>query len=111
MDIYKDLKKGPRGGGRELDGIVQHVLQANDGYLRRLGITHKTPETITATAVAAEVARTQDAIAAGLNAAVRGELPTTGPRGGAQRAPRYFVRRVGWHILDHTWEIENRVID
>ena len=21
---------------------------------------------------------------------------------------RYFVRRVGWHVLDHIWEIEDR---
>ncbi len=22
--------------------------------------------------------------------------------------PRYFVRRVSWHVLDHAWEIEDR---
>jgi hypothetical protein len=24
--------------------------------------------------------------------------------------PRYFARRVGWHVLDHAWEIEDRAI-
>ncbi|NOX63821.1 MAG: hypothetical protein GXP42_18035 [Chloroflexi bacterium] len=23
--------------------------------------------------------------------------------------PRYFIRRVIWHVLDHAWEIEDRV--
>jgi hypothetical protein len=35
----KDLRKGPRGGGRERDGIVRHVLGADAAYLRRVGQT------------------------------------------------------------------------
>ena len=23
-------------------------------------------------------------------------------------APRYFVRRAAWHVLDHAWELEDR---
>src|SRR5207244_9714667 len=29
--------KGPRGGGCQLDGVVQHVLDGEGGYLRRTG--------------------------------------------------------------------------
>ncbi|MCG8349997.1 MAG: hypothetical protein MI924_19705 [Chloroflexales bacterium] len=32
----KGLRKGPRGGGRDLTGIVQHVLGDDAGYLARL---------------------------------------------------------------------------
>ena len=32
-----ELRKGPRGGGRDLDAIVQHVLAAEGAYLRKLG--------------------------------------------------------------------------
>lgn len=42
--------------------------------------------------------------------ALRGEIPTKGPRGGTRWTARYFVRRVAWHILDHAWEIEDRLI-
>src|SRR5438132_1502141 len=35
-------------------------------------------------------------------------LPESGPRGGKIWLPRYFVRRVAWHALDHAWEIEDR---
>ncbi len=34
----KELRKGPRGGGRELEGIVRHVLSAEGGYIPRLGV-------------------------------------------------------------------------
>src|SRR5262245_25069110 len=33
----KELRKGPRGGGRNIDGIIQHVLGAEAGYLSALG--------------------------------------------------------------------------
>jgi hypothetical protein len=44
-----------------------------------------------------------------LGAAVRGEIPARGPRGGLRWTPRYFVRRLCWHVLDHVWEIEDRI--
>src|SRR5690606_31072301 len=37
-----ELKKGPRGGGRELEAITRHVLGAEQGYLSRLA--WKTPK-------------------------------------------------------------------
>ena len=103
----KELRKGPRGGGRDLDKIVQHVLGAEAGYLARLAWKVKRgadddPK--------AEARRTHQAALDALAAAVRGEIPTQGPRGGTIWAPRYFVRRAGWHVLDHVWEIEDRAI-
>lgn len=44
-----------------------------------------------------------------LTAAVRQGLPERGPRGGKLWTPRYFVRRLAWHVLDHAWEIEDRM--
>ncbi len=105
------LRKGPRGGGRDLDGIVQHLLHANDSYIRRLSFSHKTPSDVVADDVPHEAARTQQAIGEALAVALRGDLPARGPRGGAIWLPRYFVRRAGWHLLDHIWEIEDRLID
>lgn len=35
--VGHELRKGPRGGGRELDGIVDHVLEVEASYLRKLG--------------------------------------------------------------------------
>jgi DinB superfamily len=33
----KELRKGPRGGGRDLESIVQHVLAAESAYVSKLG--------------------------------------------------------------------------
>jgi len=32
------------------------------------------------------------------------------PRGGVRWTARRFVRRVAWHVLDHAWEIEDRIL-
>jgi hypothetical protein len=103
----KELRKGPHGGGRERDGIVRHVLGAEAAYLRRLGQKFSQDE---AAPLDDEVQRTREAIRAALAAGSRGEIPTQGPRGGVLWTPRYFVRRVAWHTVDHLWEIEDRIV-
>jgi len=103
----KELRKGPRGGGRERDGIVRHVLGADAAYLRRVGQKFSQDE---GALLDDELRRTREAIRAALAAGVRGEIPQQGPRGGALWTPRYFVRRVAWHTVDHLWEIEDRIM-
>jgi hypothetical protein len=103
----KELRKGPRGGGRERDGIVRHVLGADAGYLRRVAQKFSQDDQAP---LEDELRRTRNAIRAALAAGVRGDIPLTGPRGGALWAPRYFVRRVAWHTVDHLWEIEDRIV-
>jgi hypothetical protein len=103
----KQLRKGPRGGGRDLEAIVQHVLGAESGYLGALAWKRPKGE---AADLSEALDHTRQAVLEGLAAAARGETPKRGPRGGKIWAPRYFVRRLGWHVLDHLWEIEDRVM-
>jgi hypothetical protein len=102
----KELRKGQRGGGRELKKIVQHVLESEAGYLSSLGWKHKVGE---GQDLSDELRRARSATLEGLTRAAHGELPEIGPRGGRRWKPRQFVRRAGWHVLDHAWEIEERV--
>jgi hypothetical protein len=98
----KQLRKGPRGGGRTLEAIIQHVLDAEGGYLRRLEYKRdKQAET--------DARLSRKAMLEALAASVRGEVPAEGPRGGKRWTGRYFVRREAWHVLDHAWEIEDRI--
>ena len=101
----KTLRTGPRGGGRTLDGIVAHVVGAEQSYLSSLG--GKVPRSGGAEASPDLIRKT---ILTTLKTAARGEIEAYGPRGGKRWSPRYFVRRDAWHVLDHLWEIEDRLI-
>jgi hypothetical protein len=101
----KKLRTGPRGGGRSLQKIVAHVLSSDASYVRRIAghppnVNERDPWG------AAENLRA--AIAEALERGVRDGVPERGPRGGKMMTIRYFVRRSAWHVLDHTWEIEDR---
>ena len=103
------LKKGPRGGGREVDAIVEHVVGAEGGYLRM--IAGKPPADGTAAREVMDIAAREEeraAVLEGLERALVDGIPEKGPRGGARWSARYFVRRAAWHVLDHAWEIEDR---
>jgi hypothetical protein len=101
----KVLAKGPRGGGRDLDKIVAHVLEADSAYLERLGVKIQWGAQ---DAAGRDRGPTWQAIQNALAASARGEIPARGPRGGLRWTARYFCRRSAWHILDHAWEIEDR---
>lgn len=104
--VGKELQKGPRGGGRNLGKIIHHVVDAQGAYLQRIGYKLQQDE---AAGMEEQVKRSQESIREALIAAVHGEMPDRGPRGGRIWTPRYFVRRSTWHVLDHAWEIEDRI--
>jgi len=93
-----ELATGPRGGGRSLEKIVAHVVDSEGGYLARIG----------ARAPTGDLGTERAAVIDALERAVREGIPPA-PRGGKRWTPRYFVRRSAWHVLDHAWEIEDRI--
>jgi hypothetical protein len=107
LALGKKLRLGPRGGGRDMKGIVRHVLMVDAAYLAQLGWKLKMAEEDDSDV---DIQRTREGILLALAAAARGELPPRGPRGGVRWMPRYFVRRVAWHVLDHVWELEDRLL-
>jgi hypothetical protein len=83
------LRKGPRGGGRDRDKVVDHVREAERAYAPAYGIRvpPRTP-----------MPEHRDIILTGLRvdaADTKWPFP-------------YVVRRMAWHVLDHAWEIEDR---
>ena len=94
-----ELRKGPRGGGRDRDQIIDHVIGADAAYARKLGVKLKRP--VTGDTAATEELR--KAIAAVLGAPSDGS-PVT-PNGWTTR---YAARRIAWHVLEHAWEMEDR---
>jgi hypothetical protein len=94
-----ELRKGPRGGGRDRDKMIDHVLGAEAGYARMLGIKHRQPALGDAEAVKA----LRDDIIGVLSQPSDGSPPR--PKGWPVR---YAARRLAWHVLDHAWEMEDR---
>lgn len=103
----KSLRTGPRGGGRQLESMLEHVLGSDEGYLNQVGWKFKRDNTVDLTQ---QRKQTHDAILSGLAASAKGEIPAKGPRGGVRWTARYFVRRIAWHTLDHAWELEDRTL-
>lgn len=101
----KELSKGPRGGGRDLEDVLRHTLDSQAGYLSRL--VWKLPK-LESIEPSQKFTIIRDATLQALAASAAGQVPAQGPRGGKTWSTRYFVRRSAWHILDHAWEIENR---
>ncbi len=99
------LRKGPRGGGRDLDKIRLHVLQAELSYLTKLG--SQRPKAVMED-IATQMSQVRVAMLDVLRARARGEPVADPNRVATPWTPRYFVRRAAWHVLDHAWEIEDR---
>ncbi len=103
----KEFRYGPRGGGRDLDSIIQHTLDGEASYLSRMAWKLDKKE---GTDPAEALNLSRQAVLSVLERAARGEAPAQGSPGRVQWTPRYFVRRAAWHVLDHAWEIHDRVI-
>ena len=103
----RELRRGPRGGGRDPAEIARHLLDADAAYLAQLGWKLEEGREDDPTQV---MASSRQAILNAVAVAAGGGMPERGPRGGVRWTPRYFVRRVAWHALDHAWEIEDRIL-
>jgi hypothetical protein len=100
-----ELRKGPRGGGRDLLKIQMHVLEAEEAYLGGLG---SRPPKMPGATVDDRMAAIRATALKTLEARVQGK-PIADPRNTKHPwSPRYTVRRSAWHALDHAWEIEDR---
>ena len=81
----EELRKGPRGGGRNREKMYAHVLDAEVAYASAIGVKLKRPDR------------------KALLQAIRN--PNQDPRWPVP----YAVRRIAWHALDHAWEMEDRI--
>lgn len=87
----EELRKGPRGGGRDRAKMVDHVTEAERAYARKLGV-RRPPFTSVAD-----------------RDAMHEELAAVLLEGRSEAwSSRYACRRVAWHVIDHLWEMEDR---
>jgi hypothetical protein len=86
-----ELVRGPRGGGRDRDQVVDHAREAERRLVSKLGrrVAPRTPWSEQRTVI--------------METLLDGSPGATWP-------VRYAVRRGLWHLLDHAWEIEDKQI-
>jgi hypothetical protein len=97
--VSPELRKGPRGGGREKDRIIRHVNGAEiDEFAPKVGV--KVPLETRDDAEALRAYR-DDFVA---------EIREHHACGAPARswALQFLIRRCAWHMLDHAWELEDR---
>jgi hypothetical protein len=94
-----ELRKGPRGGGRDRDKMVGHVMGADGAYAREIGLKAKELEFGDREAYEATREQVLEVL----------RRPSDGsPLAGRKWTARYAARRIAWHALDHAWEMEDR---
>ena len=81
----QELRKGPRGGGRDRDKMFEHVLAAELEYGKAIGLRLKQSDRKALVESFANPNRDE-----------KWPVP-------------YAVRRTAWHALDHAWEMEDRI--
>jgi len=97
--VSAELRKGPRGGGRDRDTIVRHVNGAEIAeFAKKLGMS--TP--LEARADPAALQAHRDAFVEALREHhARGEMARNW-------TVQFLIRHSAYHLLDHAWELEDK---
>lgn len=95
----QELRKGPRGGGRDRDKMLHHVIESEAAYARKIGVKHKPPAIDDKEGIKAMRAEI---------IAVIGAPADGGPPQPSGWPVAYAARRIAWHALDHAWEMQDR---
>lgn len=97
--VSAELRRGPRGGGRDKEHIVRHVNGAEiQEFAPKVGVE-----------VPLET-RDDSAALEDYRAAVTDAIRDHAARDAAARSwqLQFLIRRCAWHMLDHAWELEDR---
>jgi hypothetical protein len=100
--VSAELRRGPRGGGRQRDQIIRHVIRnEQEDLAKKLGL--RVPELPQGAMPREEdVKERRDAYSAAIRALhAEGKMARTWPL-------RYLIRHTAYHTLDHSWEMEDK---
>ncbi len=100
--VSAELQQGPRGGGRQRDQIVRHVVRTEqEDWAKKLGlVVPELPPGVLPTDAGLKSQR--DAYCAAIRSFhAEGKMARTWPL-------RFLIRHTAYHTLDHTWEMEDK---
>lgn len=98
--VSAELQKGPRGGGRDRDEIINHVFgNERVQFAKKVGVM--TPQ---------GVMLTPDGLAAHRDAFIDGlrEYHAERKPVGRTWTISYLLRHTAYHVMDHAWEMEDK---
>jgi hypothetical protein len=95
------MQKGPRGGGRDRDRIVRHVLLNEEDWAKGVGVLAPPNAILTARGLKAH----RDAYCRAIR-----HYHAQGKMAGsvAKKPLRFLIRHTAFHTLDHAWEMEDK---
>lgn len=96
--VSAELRKGPRGGGRDRDRIVRHTIASEYDMAKKVGIPPPQDVELTGDGLKANRDAYCDAIRA---YHAEGKMARKWPL-------RYLIRHSAYHTLDHAWEMEDK---
>ncbi len=97
--VSAELRKGPRGGGRDREKIALHVRGSEREFARTVGVRQEH-----------DAVHTPDGLRLHRAAFVEGirEANRRGPLTRTSWTLQFTIRRSAYHLLDHAWEMEDR---
>ena len=98
--VSAEMRKGPRGGGRDRDQIIRHTVRTeSEDFAKRVGL--RIPEGAALTPEGLGTHR--ETFVAAMRAYNAGE----GKRMRSWTLP-FLIRHSAYHVLDHAWEMEDK---
>jgi hypothetical protein len=96
--VSAELKKGPRGGGRDRDQIIRHIFANERDWAKMLALD-----------LAEDAMLTAKGRAKHRNSYVRAirQYNATGKSARSWRL-QFLLRHTAYHVMDHAWEMEDK---
>jgi hypothetical protein len=98
--VSAEMRKGPRGGGRDRDRIIRHTIRTeSEDFAKRVGL--RIPEEAALSPKGLRAHRTTYV------AAMREYNAGEGKRMHSWNLP-FLIRHSAFHVMDHAWEMEDK---
>jgi hypothetical protein len=99
--VSPEMRKGPRGGGRDRDRIIRHTIRTeSEDFAKQVGLRIDEGAALTP----AGLRKHRKAYVAAMRAYNAGEVPR---RMRTWTLP-FLIRHSAFHTLDHAWEMEDK---
>jgi hypothetical protein len=99
LRVSAELQKGRRGGGRDRDQIVLHVLASEQDWANKLGVGTRQGARVTDAKGVRAFRRAYCTAIRAFHA--EGKMARTWPL-------RFLIRHTAYHTMDHAWEMEDK---